>query len=198
MKRRVTKRTTELAETITALQEEIAKREEAEERIEILNANLAAYAIELEMANQELEAFSYSVSHDLRAPLRHIDGFSRALLEDCLDQLDEKGRHHLNRILAATHYLGTLIDDLLQLARVSRHELWLHSLDLSGLARDISRTLQEGSRHGAWQWRSVTACSPEQDVHASVADTFDALAARIDDYIQRRCRACDRFASMRS
>ena len=75
---------------------------------------------ELAAANQELEAFSYSVSHDLRAPLRSIDGFSQALLEDYADRLDEPGRDHLNRVRAATQHMGQLIDDLIKLARVAR------------------------------------------------------------------------------
>src|SRR5205807_9977936 len=76
--------------------------------------------IELEAANKELEAFSYSVSHDLRAPLRHINGFSQSLLEDYADKLDETGKDYLQEVRRASQEMAHLIDDVLQLARVTR------------------------------------------------------------------------------
>lgn len=88
----------------------------------------------LEMSNKELDAFSYSVSHDLRAPLRSIDGFSQALLEDCGGTLSEQGKDHLGRIRAASQRMGQLIDDLLNLSRVMRHSLLREPVDLSALA----------------------------------------------------------------
>ncbi|MCX6635929.1 MAG: ATP-binding protein, partial [Acidobacteria bacterium] len=94
-------------------------------------------------ANQELEAFSYSVSHDLRAPLRAIDGFSQALEEDCAERLDETGRRHLERIRSAARYMGQLIDALLSLSQVARMELRRNAMDLSGLARMVARDLEE-------------------------------------------------------
>ncbi len=99
---------------------------------------------QLAAANEELESFSYSVSHDLRAPLRTIDGFSHALLEDCADRLDDTGRTHLNRIRAATQRMGLLIDDLLNLSRLSRTEMHTQSVDISALASAIANGLQEG------------------------------------------------------
>jgi signal transduction histidine kinase/CHASE3 domain sensor protein len=92
---------------------------------------------ELESRNHELEAFSYSVSHDLRAPLRTIDGFSQALLDDHADKLDEKGKHYLHRVRAATTRMGELIDDLLELSRVGRTELRRSRFDLSTLATRV-------------------------------------------------------------
>jgi len=97
----------------------------------------------LSEANRELESFSYSVSHDLRAPLRSIDGFSQALLEDCLASLPEDGREYLRRIRGASQKMGQLIDDILSLSRVSRHVLRREQVDLSRLARDILRELAE-------------------------------------------------------
>lgn len=90
-----------------------------------------------------MESFSYSVSHDLRAPLRHIDGFSRVLLEDCGDQLNQEGKGYLTRICAAANRMGQLIDDLLQLASVSRSELQRRPVDFSNLARTIALELKQ-------------------------------------------------------
>ncbi|MFZ5524223.1 MAG: sensor histidine kinase [Pseudomonadota bacterium] len=98
---------------------------------------------ELQTANRELEAFSYSVSHDLRAPLRSIDGFSQVLLEDYADRLDEQGRDYLNRIRAATQRMGHLIDDMLALSRVTRAEMQHGIVDLSALAVDVMSELQK-------------------------------------------------------
>jgi signal transduction histidine kinase len=92
---------------------------------------------ELEGANKELEAFSYSVSHDLRAPLRTIDGFSQILLEDYADRLDEEGEDYLGRVRAASQHMDNLIDDLLDLSRVSRGPLRRETVDLSALAMGI-------------------------------------------------------------
>jgi len=97
---------------------------------------------ELVAANKELESFSYSVSHDLRAPLRGIDGFSQALQEDYAAFLDATGKNYLARIRAGTQRMGTLIDDLLNLARVTRAEMYREKIDLSKMASDIARELQ--------------------------------------------------------
>jgi signal transduction histidine kinase len=92
---------------------------------------------ELEATNRELEAFSYSVSHDLRAPLRSIDGFSQILLEDYSEELDEEGKDYLSRVRAASQRMGRLIDDLLGLSRVTRSALRWVPVDLSAQAREI-------------------------------------------------------------
>ncbi len=97
---------------------------------------------QLKAANQELEAFSYSVSHDLRAPLRAIDGFSQALLEDYPDKLDEQGRNYLARVRAATQRMAELIDDMLQLSRVTRAEMRQETVDLSALADSVVADLR--------------------------------------------------------
>jgi PAS domain S-box-containing protein len=87
-----------------------------------------------ESANRELESFSYSVAHDLRAPLRGIDGFSQALLEDCGDRLDANGREHLHRVRTAAKRMGELIDSLLAMARLARAELRSEAVDLGSIA----------------------------------------------------------------
>jgi PAS domain S-box-containing protein len=98
---------------------------------------LESHNIQLSAANKELQAFSYSVSHDLRAPLRSIDGFSLALLEDYEAKLDDEGKNYLQRIRAATVRMGQLIDGMLNLARISRAGLVKEEVDLSKLAREI-------------------------------------------------------------
>jgi light-regulated signal transduction histidine kinase (bacteriophytochrome) len=103
----------------------------------------AALVGQLERKNNELEAFSYSVSHDLRAPLRGIDGFSKALLEDYSALLDERGQSYLRRVRAAAQRMGELIDDLLQLSRVGRTGLQPRRVDLSGLVHTVAMELQK-------------------------------------------------------
>ncbi len=104
----------------------------------------AAFAGELERKNKELEAFSYSVSHDLRAPLRSINGFSQILLQDYSEKLDERGRTHLARVSAAAERMGELIDALLQLSRLGRAELCRSRVNLSVIAQSV---LEEFSRN---------------------------------------------------
>ncbi len=117
------------------LENEIEERKRVETRIQGVNTELLS-------ANQELEAFSYSVSHDLRAPLRGIDGFSLALLEDYADKLDEDGKDYLHRVRAATQRMGILIDDLLNLSRVTRSEMRRENTDLGAIARSVAGELQ--------------------------------------------------------
>lgn len=103
----------------------------------------AALVEELERKNRELEAFSYSVSHDLRAPLRSIDGFSKALLDDWAEALDPKAQDYLGRVRAAAQRMGELIDDLLALSRVGRAELRRGQTSLSELARTVATELRK-------------------------------------------------------
>ncbi len=116
--------------------------EERTHELQERNESLRRNAAELLAANTELDAFAYSVSHDLRAPLRSIDGFSQILLEDYSEKLDEAGRESLQRVRAASQRMGTLIDDLLKLARVTRAEIRTEDVDLSGMAREIVADLQ--------------------------------------------------------
>jgi signal transduction histidine kinase len=113
-----------------------------------------------ESANRELEAFSYSVAHDLRAPLRSLDGFSQALLEDYSDKLDDEGKSYLLRLRAGAQRMARLIDDLLSLSRVSRNELVRSEVDLSALARNIGERLLQAT--------------PERTISLSVAPELRA------------------------
>lgn len=125
--------------------QDITLRKNGEEKIYRLNAELENRVRErtkqLEDANKEMESFSYSVSHDLRAPLRSLDGYSSLLLEEYKNSLDEQGQLYLARIKESSHRMGNLIDDLLMLSRISRRELSLRQVDLSALAQQISTEL---------------------------------------------------------
>jgi signal transduction histidine kinase len=131
-----------------AAQEELRMRARAESELRQLNAELEdrvrQRTAQLEATNRELESFSYSVSHDLRSPLRSIDGFSQALLEDYEATLDERGREYLGRVRRAAQTMGRLIDDLLQLARITRKEMQCDPVNLSSLAEQVVSELQTG------------------------------------------------------
>ncbi len=120
------------------LQEAIQRSWRAEEEIKALNRHLERRISELNDLNHELETFSYTVSHDLRGPLSRIAGFSQALLESHLDQLDEKGRLYLNRIEHSARRMNDLVEDLLSLSRVTRVEMNRQMVDFSGMARAIA------------------------------------------------------------
>lgn len=120
----------------------LAERIEKIRKLNDLNEKLKKQSEKLEDANQELEAFAYSVSHDLRVPLRAIDGFSRILLEDYEDTLDEEGIRLLNIVRENTAKMGHLIDDILLLSRASRQEMVLNEIDMAALAKSVYNEFQ--------------------------------------------------------
>lgn len=137
-----------------AVKQDITTRKQVEDELNNYRHHLedlvAKRTAALEAVNEELESFSYSVSHDLRAPLRAIDGFSLALLEDCAGQLDQSGRDYLQRVRNAAQHMAELIDDLLMLSRVGRGEIKRDAVDLSVLAETAIEKLeqQEPAREG--------------------------------------------------
>jgi len=132
---------------IASLMRTAAERERAQREVAMHRDHLEELVEErttaLKVANRELEAFSYSVSHDLRAPLRTLDGFSSALIEDYGDELGETGEDYLNRIRAASQRMARLIDDMLLLSRLTRSDMRRHEIDLTPLAEEVIDNLRE-------------------------------------------------------
>jgi signal transduction histidine kinase len=166
MLNQIQQRDAALQATNQALQAEIAEHKSARDEIAALNQNLekrvAERTAELEAANKELESFAYSVSHDLRAPLRSIDGFTAIVSESYAGKLDAQGQSYLKRVRSASQRMGRLIDDLLKLSRTVRSEMNRTRVNLSDLARTIANELQEA----APERKALFTIAPDLEVHA--------------------------------
>jgi PAS domain S-box-containing protein len=145
-----------------AMLTDVTERKRAEEEIRQLNQDLERRVqqrtAQLEEANKELESFSYSVSHDLRAPLRSIDGFSRALLEDYADKLDEEGKENLQTVRAASQRMGQLIDAMLTLSQINRGTMGWGEVNLSQMAAQVAGELEQAEPGREVEWVIARDC----------------------------------------
>jgi two-component system sensor histidine kinase/response regulator len=189
---RVEERTTELARANERLQTELAERKRAEDRVKELNQDLerrvAERTAQLGVANKDLEAFSYSVSHDLRAPLRHIDGFAHILIEKHSLQLTPDAQQLLKHIQEGTQKMGRMIGDLLNLARLDRRSMAFETTSLSPLVDSVVQDLKSETVEREIEWRvgslSTVQCDP-----GLLRQVFANLLSNAVKYTRPRQRA---------
>jgi signal transduction histidine kinase len=177
------------------LEAEIAGRKLAEDGIQRLNKDLERRTEELEASNKDLEAFTYSVAHDLRAPLRHIDGFSKLLLEEGGSELSDENKRYLSRICDGTSRMGHLVDDLLNLARLGRRELSLQVTGLNSLVEDVLKDVKADNENREIQWNiqplPFVECDP-----ALVRQVFSNLLSNAAKYTRPRKQATIEVSQM--
>jgi PAS domain S-box-containing protein len=148
---------------VTSAIREITERKRVEKQISELNKELKIRAGELETANKELEAFSYSVSHDLRSPLQNIDGFSQILMEEYANRLDSEGRDYVQRLRGSCQHMEEIIDALLALSNMARHDLVLDRVDLSTMAKSVVAELKQKDPDRLVDWVIAEGLTAEAD-----------------------------------
>jgi light-regulated signal transduction histidine kinase (bacteriophytochrome) len=185
LEQRVAERTEELFRSNQALLAEIAERKKAEVEIKNLNEDLMRRAALLEAANHELESFSYSVSHDLRAPLRHIIGNIEMLREDAPEAVNETAQQYLEKIRTSAKKMATLIDELLEFSRTSRAELRLVPVDLDALLREVIADFQHDLNGRSVIWKQSPLPSVRGD-RTALRQVFVNLISNALKYSQTR------------
>jgi len=187
---------------ISSIAHDITARKAAERQVRDLNLQLERRVrertVDLEAVNKELEAFTYSVSHDLRAPLRHIAGFSKMLAEECGASLQPGGLHYLQRILDGTRRMGMLVDDLLNLARIGRHQLRLQVTELHSVVKDVIAELTPDMEGREVEWKIRNLPHVEGDP-ALLRVVFQNLLSNALKYTRPRAKAvievgCEKMA----
>ncbi len=173
---------------LLGISEDITERKVAQEQIERLNESLKLHGAQLESANKELEAFSYSVSHDLRAPLRHISGFVDLLRQHAASKLDDKGQRYLDTIAASAGRMGELIDDLLVFSRMGRSEMGRAKVSLSPMVAQVLREMESDVKGRTIEW-AISALPDVEADPAMLRLVFANLISNAIKYTRTRDRA---------
>jgi K+-sensing histidine kinase KdpD len=170
------------------LQVEVEQRRHREEEVRKLNLELAKRATELEASNKELDSFAYSVSHDLRAPLRHIGGYTELLQKQASSLLDDKSLRYVKTILESSKRMGNLIDDLLAFSRIGRAEARKTVVDLEQLVKEVVAELRQetAGRDIAWKIGALPACYGDRSMLKLV---FVNLISNAVKFTRKRTRA---------
>jgi PAS domain S-box-containing protein len=180
---------------VTSAIRDITERKQVEAQISELNKDLRDRAAELEAANKELEAFSYSVSHDLRSPLQNIDSFSQILTEEYANRLDADGRDYVQRLRASCQHMEEIIDALLALSSMARHELVKDRVDLSVLASSIAAELKQKNPDRLADWVIAEGLTVDGDAKL-LRVVFENLFGNAWKFTAKRPRARIEFGAM--
>jgi PAS domain S-box-containing protein len=178
-----------VGERTRSLQTEITERRRAELAVKELNATLelrvAERTSELQSTIRDLQTFSYSISHDLRTPLRSINSFASVLLEDFSAELNEEGKRLVKSIVQRTVTMGALIDDLLSFSRISRQQLKLQQIDMTVLAREVIATLPDSGNRVAFKVPQLPAARGDRSMIAQVLENLIANAVKFSRKVEQ-------------